>query len=94
MHSALNFPNSFFFSSLVDCFRAEQRKLEEHSNKQKDRQEGEEYRRLAQQYALEQMEIERYRRLRQQDTKTMYDQSLEEKNQVKNMEKILDEVIQ
>lgn len=38
------------------------------------------------------MELERYRRLRQRDTKEMYDQSLEEKRQVKYMEKMLDEV--
>lgn len=38
------------------------------------------------------MEIDRYRKLTQQDTKAMYDDALEEKNQVKRMDQLLDEV--
>lgn len=73
-------------------FRADQRRAEQIALKQKDQQEGEEYRRLAEQYALEQVEIDKYRRLMQKDTKNMYDSALEEKGQVRRMEKMLDEV--
>ena len=38
------------------------------------------------------MEIDKYRRLTQKDTKMMYDNALEEKQQVKRMEEMLDEV--
>lgn len=72
--------------------RAEQRRAEQMQSKQKDKQEGDEYRRLAEQYAVEQMEIEKYRRLTQKDTKEMYDQALEDKQQMKRMEQMLDEV--
>lgn len=60
--------------------------------KQKDLKEGEEYRRLAEQYAYEQMEIDRFRKLTQQDVKKMYDRALEEKFQVRQIEKQMDEV--
>ena len=61
--------------------------------KQKDRQEGEEYRRLAEQYALEQMELDRFRRLTQKDVKGMYDRSIDDRRKVKHMEQQMDEVI-
>jgi hypothetical protein len=60
--------------------------------KQKDRQEGEEYRRLAEQYALEHMEVERFRKLTQKEVKNMYDKALEDRAKVKQMETQMDEV--
>jgi hypothetical protein len=60
--------------------------------KRKDQVEGEEYRRLAQQNALEQMEIERFKKLTQRDVKIMYDKALEDKHKVKKMEQQMDEV--
>lgn len=64
-----------------------------YEEKQKDRQEGEEYRRLAEQYALEQMELDRFRRLTQKDVKVMYDKAVEDRRKVKQMEQQMDEVI-
>jgi len=66
--------------------------LKNAEEKEKDRQEGEEYRHLAEQYAYEQMEIERFRKLTQKDIKKMYDKSLEDRYKVKQMEKQMDEV--
>lgn len=57
----------------------------------RNRQEGEEYRRLAEQHALEHMELERYRKLTQKDVKNMYDKALDDKQKVRQMEKELDE---
>ncbi len=62
--------------------------------KQKDRQEGEEYRRLAEQYALEHMELERFRKLTQHEVRNMYDKAMEDRYKVKQMEKQMDEVMQ
>lgn len=62
-------------------------------DKQKDRQEGDEYRRLAEQYAMEQMELDRFRRFTQQDVKRMYDRAIEDRRKVKQMEQQMDEVI-
>lgn len=61
--------------------------------KHKDRQEGEEYRHLAEQYALEQMELDRFRRVTQKDVKGMYDRAIEDRRKVKHMEQQMDEVI-
>lgn len=60
--------------------------------KHKDRQEGQEYRRLAEQNVLEQLEVARFRKLTQKETKTMYDKALDDKRKVKQMEQELDEV--
>ena len=60
--------------------------------KRRNWQEGEEYRHLAEQYALEQMELERFRKLTQKDVKNMYDKALERKHEVKQMEIQMDEV--
>ncbi len=62
--------------------------------KQKDRQEGEEYRHLAEQYALEHMELERFRKLTQNEVRKMYDKAMEDRYKVKQMEKQMDEVMQ
>ncbi|CAF3177590.1 unnamed protein product [Rotaria socialis] len=69
----------------------ERKRMQQINEKQRDLQEGEEYRRLAEQYALEQMEIERFRKLTQHDVKNMYDQALDDKFKVRQMEKQLDE---
>jgi hypothetical protein len=60
--------------------------------KRKDQQEGEEYRRLAQQNALEQLEIDRFKKLTQKDVKTMYDKAFDDKRKVKQIEQQMDEV--
>jgi hypothetical protein len=70
----------------------EQRRTKSLEEKQKDYQEGDEYRRLAQQNALEQMEVEHFKKLAQKDVKTMYDKTLDDKRKVKQMEQQLDEV--
>ncbi|CAF0865431.1 unnamed protein product [Adineta steineri] len=59
--------------------------------KQQDREEGEAYRQLAEQYAREHMEIERYRKATQNDIKHMYDKALENKHKIKKMEQQMDE---
>ncbi|CAF1590506.1 unnamed protein product [Rotaria sp. Silwood1] len=68
----------------------ERRQIQSAEEKQKNQQEGEEYRRLAEHYAFEQMEIERFRKLTQKDVKTMYDKALEDKYKVKQMEQQID----
>ncbi|CAF1224745.1 unnamed protein product [Rotaria sp. Silwood1] len=68
----------------------ERRRIQSAEEKQKNQQEGEEYRRLAEHYAFEQMEIERFRKLTQKDVKTMYDKALEDKYKVKQMEQQID----
>jgi hypothetical protein len=70
----------------------DQRRTKFVEEKQKDRQEGEEYRRLAQQNSLEQFELDRFKKLRQKDLKTMYDQTFDDKRKVKQIEQQLDEV--
>ncbi len=70
----------------------DQRRTKFVEEKQKDRQEGEEYRRLAQQNSLEQLELDRFKKLRQKDLKTMYDQTFDDKRKVKQIEQQLDEV--
>jgi hypothetical protein len=70
----------------------ERRKVDEFHAKLQDRQEGEEYRRLAEQYTHEHVELDRYRKLTQKETKVIYDNALEEKQQVKRMEQMMDEV--
>ena len=70
----------------------DQRKSQSFDEKQKDRQEGLEYQRLAEQYALEQIEVDRFRKLNQKEVKTMYDQALEDKNKIKQIEQQMDEV--
>jgi len=69
-----------------------QRLTKSFDEKQKDRQEGDEYRRLAQQNALEKLEIERFKKLTQKDVKTMYDKAFNDKQKVKQMEQQMDEV--
>jgi hypothetical protein len=70
----------------------ERKRAQNAEDKQKDRQEGEEYRRLAEQYALEHMEVERFRKLTQKEVKNMYDKALEDRAKVKQMETQMDEV--
>lgn len=70
----------------------EQRKAQHLDEKRKDQREGAEYQRLAQQYALEQIETDRFRKMNQKDVKTMYDQALEDKQKIKHIEQELDEV--
>lgn len=62
--------------------------------KQKDRQEASEYKRLAEQYALEQIEIDRFRKENQKELKSMYDQAVGDKQKVKQIEQQMDEVTQ
>jgi len=71
-----------------------QRLTKSFDEKQKDRQEGDEYRRLAQQNALEQLELERFKKLKQKDVKNMYDKAFDDKKKVKQMEEQMDEVNQ
>ncbi len=71
-----------------------QRLTKSFDEKQKDRQEGDEYRRLAQQHALEQLELERFKKLTQKDVKNMYDKAFDDKRKVKQMEEQMDEVNQ
>ena len=71
----------------------DQRKSQYLEEKRKDKQEGDEYRRLAEQYALEQMELERFRKLNKKDVKNMYDKALDDKRKGKQMEEKMDEVI-
>jgi hypothetical protein len=78
-----------FFHSLS---RMDQRKSYSFEEKRKDQQEGIEYKRLAEQYALEQIEVDRFRKLNQKEVKTMYDQALEDKNKIKQIEQEMDEV--
>ena len=70
----------------------DQRKSYSFEEKRKDQQEGLEYQRLAEQYALEQIEVDRFRKLNQKEVKTMYDQALEDKNKIKQIEQEMDEV--
>ncbi|CAF3190640.1 unnamed protein product [Rotaria sp. Silwood2] len=69
----------------------DRRRIQSAEEKQKNQQEGEEYRHLAEQYAFEQMEIERFRKLTQKDVKNMYDKALDDKYKVKQMEQEMDE---
>lgn len=69
-----------------------QRKAQNLEEKRKDQREGAEYQRLAQQYALEQIETERFRKLNQKDVREMYDRALEDKQKIKHIEQELDEV--
>ncbi|CAF3177893.1 unnamed protein product [Rotaria socialis] len=69
----------------------DQRKSQFVQEKQQDLKEGDEYRRLAEQYSLEQFELDRFKKLTQKDVKSMYDKALEDKRTVKQMEEALDE---
>ncbi|CAF3951801.1 unnamed protein product [Rotaria sordida] len=71
--------------------QANQRKSQYVQEKQKDQQEGDEYRRLAEQHALEQLELEHFKKLTQKDVKNMYDKVLDDKQKVKQMEQQMDE---
>ena len=73
--------------------RIERKRTLNAEEKQKDQREGEEYRRLAEQYALEHMELDRFRKLTQKDVRHMYDKAVEDRNRVKEMEKQMDEVM-
>lgn len=70
----------------------EQRRARSFEEKQKDREEGEEYRRLAQQNALELLELERLHKQTRKDVRNMYDKAVEDRRKVKKMEQELDEV--
>lgn len=70
----------------------DQRKTQFLQEKRKDQQEGQEYRRLAEQYALEELELERFKKLTQKDLRDMHDKTLADKQKVKQMEQQLDEV--
>ena len=72
--------------------RIERKRAQTALEKQQDRHEGEAYRNLAEQYAREQMELERYRKLTQKDVKHMYDKAVDDKRKVKQMEQQMDEV--
>ncbi|CAF0867927.1 unnamed protein product [Rotaria sordida] len=67
------------------------KRIQSAEEKQRNQREGEEYRHLAEQYAFEQMEIERYRKLTQKDVKNMYDKALEDRYKVKQMEQQMDD---
>ncbi|CAF0796131.1 unnamed protein product [Rotaria sp. Silwood1] len=69
----------------------DQRKTQHIQEKHKDQQEGDEYRRLAEQYALEQLELEHFKKVTQKDTKNMYDKVLDDKQKIKQMEQQIDE---
>ena len=79
---------------LGSVLRIDKKKGQLLEEKQRDRQEGEQYQTLAQQYALEQMELERFRKLKQKDVITMFDQAMEDKRRVKEIEQKMDEVRQ
>lgn len=81
-----------FLDEFPSIFRMDQRRSLNLESKRKDREEGAEYRRLAEQYALEQIELERYRKQNQFEVRAMYDQTIEDKLKVKQIEKNLDEV--
>jgi hypothetical protein len=70
----------------------DQRRSRSFEEKHKDKQEGEEYRRLAQQNALEQLEIEQFKKLAKKDVKIMYDKALDDRRKVKQVEQQMDEV--
>lgn len=70
----------------------EHRRAKSFEEKQKDREEGEEYRRLAQQNALESLELERFKKQNKKDVRTMYDKAMDDRRKVKQMEQELDEV--
>ena len=72
--------------------RAEQRRVRSFDEKQKDREEGEEYRRLAQQDALKSLEVKQFKKQNKKTVKSMYDKAMEDKQKVKQMEQELDEV--
>ncbi|CAF2716727.1 unnamed protein product [Rotaria sp. Silwood2] len=80
-------------ANLAKYHRAQmdQRKTHHVQEKEKDLQEGDEYRRLAEQYSLEQLELERFKKLTQKDTKNMYDKVLDDKQKVKQIEQQMDE---
>ncbi|CAF0804529.1 unnamed protein product [Adineta ricciae] len=59
--------------------------------KQRDRQEGDEYRRLADKSLLDFIESMRTRKLKQKQTKEMYDKAMEQKQKIKQIEQKLDE---
>ncbi|CAF1561345.1 unnamed protein product [Didymodactylos carnosus] len=69
----------------------DRRKNQLNTEKYTDIQEGEEYRRLAEQYAHEQMELSKFRKITQSDVRSMYDKTLENKQKVKEMEKQMDD---
>lgn len=70
----------------------DQRRMKSIDEKQQDRLEGAEYRRLAEQNALEHAELEHFKKLNQKEVKKMYDTALEDKRKVKRVEQQLDEV--
>jgi hypothetical protein len=47
---------------------------------------------LAEQNALEQMELEQFKKFAQKDVKTMYDKAVDDRRKVKQMEQQMDEV--
>ncbi|UJR26116.1 hypothetical protein I4U23_007462 [Adineta vaga] len=59
--------------------------------KQRNQQEGDEYRRLADKSLLDFIESMRVKKLRQKETKNMYDKSMEQKRKVKQIEQQMDE---
>ncbi|CAF0778305.1 unnamed protein product [Adineta ricciae] len=59
--------------------------------KQRNQQEGDEYRRLADKSLLDFVESMRTRKLKQKQTKEMYDKAMEQKQKIKQIEQKLDE---
>jgi hypothetical protein len=70
----------------------DKRKTQYLEEKQKDRQEGEEYRHLAEQTFLEHMEVEQFKKSAQKDVRNMYDKAVDDRRKVKQMEQQMDEV--
>jgi hypothetical protein len=70
----------------------DKRKTQYLEEKQKDRQEGEEYRHLAEQNFLEHMEVEQFKKSAQKDVRNMYDKAVDDRRKVKQMEQQMDEV--
>lgn len=72
--------------------RINRRKTHYLQEKDRSRQEGREYRRLAEKSALENFELANIQKAKQKDIKNMYDKTVEDRRKVKEMERQMDEV--
>ena len=97
LHSALKssrHENDGFISlfSFEKPSRIDQRKHQLMESRERESQEGVEYRRLAEQAEREHLERERHKMLAQKNVRTMYDKAVDDRNKVKQMEEQIDQV--
>jgi septal ring factor EnvC (AmiA/AmiB activator) len=72
--------------------RIDQRKSQSFDEKQRDYDEGAQYRRLAEQDSFERTQMQLLRKTNQNEVKHMYDQTIVDKHRIKQIEQQIDDV--